>query len=148
MPSSVPPTDSYDIYDVYDTYDHLGQGIAFPIAPTFQGGFQLSKSLVSIEEAIYLILGTRIGERLYRPDFGSRLAELMFAPMNTETLLQIKLYVEEALKKWEPRIVLQEIVTEPDQMAGRVNVYIRYFPKETHDLRSVVYPFYLSDTQE
>jgi len=148
MPSAVPTSDPYDIYDIYDTYEHLGQGVAFPIALTFQGGFQLSKSLISVEEAIYLILGTRLGERLYRPEFGSRLAELVFAPMNTETLLQIRLFVEEALKKWEPRIVLQEIVPEPDQTAGRVNVSIRYFPKETHDLRSVVYPFYLSDTPE
>lgn len=113
-----------------------------------QGELQLSRVLISIEESIYLILSTRLGERLYRPEFGSRLSELVFAPLNTETLLQIKLHVEEALIKWEPRIVLQDIVTEPDSTEGMVSVHIRYFPKETHDLHSLVYPFYLSATQE
>jgi len=132
----------------YDLYPHLGKGISFPVAVSLQGELQLSRSLLSIEEAIHLILGTRLGERLYRPDFGSRLGELVFSPINTDTLLQIKLRVEEALIKWEPRIVLHEIITEPDLALGMVTVHIRYFPRETHDLRSLVYPFYLSVTQE
>ena len=115
---------------------------------SLQGELQLSRALISIEESIYLILCTRLGERLYRPDFGSRLSELVFSPLNTETLLQIKLYVEEALVRWEPRIILHDIVTEPDRTEGMVSIHIRYFPKETHDLHSLVYPFYLSATQE
>ena len=131
-----------------DSYSYIGRGIAFPIGISLQGGLQLSKAILNIEESIHLILSTRLGERLYRPDFGSRLSELVFFPINTSTLLQIKLYVEEALKRWEPRIVLEDIVTEPDMGTGLVNIYIRYFPKDSHDLHSLVYPFYLSATQE
>ena len=47
-----------------------------------------------------------------------------------------------------PPFVLHEIITEPDSPMGMVNIYIRYYPKESHDLRSLVYPFYLSVTQE
>lgn len=129
-------------------YPHIGKGFAFPISMNLQGGLQLSQAILNIEESIHLILSTSLGERLYRPDFGSRLSELVFAPINTETLLQIKLYVEEALKQWEPRIILKEIITEPDLSEGFVNIHIRYFPKNSHDLRSLVYPFYLSITQE
>lgn len=129
-------------------YQHIGQGLAFPVAINFHGGLQLSKHILNIEECIHLILSTRLGERLYRPDFGSRLSELVFSPINTETLLQVKLYVEEALNQWEPRITLHEIITEPDPTEGKVIIHIRYFPKDSHDLRSLVYPFYLSATQE
>lgn len=129
-------------------YKHIGKGIAFPVAINLHGGLQLSKHILNIEESIHLILSTRLGERLYRPDFGSRLSELMFSPINTETLLQVKLYVEEALNQWEPRITLLEIITEPDPTEGKVIIHIRYFPKDSHDLRSLVYPFYLSATQE
>ena len=124
---------------------HLGQGLAFPLGMNMQGGLRLSALDRNIEDAIYLILKTRPGERLYRPDFGCRLFELTFAPMNTDTLLLIRLYVEEALKMWEPRIILDEIRTDPDPARGRVDITIIYHPKDSHDQRSLVYPFYLSD---
>lgn len=129
---------------------YIGQGIAFPSRLSVQGGFQLSGSHTSVEESIYLILRTNIGERVYRPDFGSRLSELVFAPLNTQTLLLIRLYVEEALKLWEPRITLDDVRTEPDPIQGRVDIIISYFPKNTPDRRSLVYPFYLlpADGQE
>lgn len=126
-----------------DLEKQIGQGVAFPTKVSVQGGLQLSGSNRNIEESIYLILRTDIGERVYRPDFGSRLSELVFTPLNTQTLLLIKLYVEEALKLWEPRITLEEIRTDPDPVQGRVDITITYFPKDSPDRRSLVYPFYL-----
>ncbi|MEO0870028.1 MAG: GPW/gp25 family protein [Cyanobacteria bacterium J06642_11] len=120
-----------------------GQGISFPLRMNVQGSLQISAFSHNIEECIHLILRTKLGERLYRPDFGSRLSELVFAPMNTQTLLLIRLYVEEALEKWEPRIIIEEIKTEPDPQQGRVDISILYTPKDSPDTRSLVYPFYL-----
>lgn len=122
---------------------HLGQGLAFPLRMTMQGRVQISSAFRSIEESIQIILQTQLGERVYRPDFGSRLSELTFAPMNTQTLLLLRLHVQEALEKWEPRIELDEIRAEPDPMHGRVDITIRYHPKDEHEQRSLVYPFYL-----
>ncbi|HEY9607680.1 MAG TPA: GPW/gp25 family protein [Allocoleopsis sp.] len=122
---------------------YLGQGIAFPLKVNVQGSVQLSATTRNIEESILLILRTNLGERVYRPNFGSRLSELVFAPMNIQTLLLIRLYVEEALEMWEPRIVLDAVRTDPDPVRGRVNITIEYHPKDSHDTRSLVYPFYL-----
>jgi phage baseplate assembly protein W len=72
---------------------------------------------------------------VYRPEFGSRLSELTFAPMNTQTLLLIRLYVQEALEMWEPRIELDEVRADPDPLRGRVDVIIEYHPKDSHDNR-------------
>src|SRR5919202_1521386 len=93
---------------------YLGQGVAFPLKVNVQGSVQLSATTRNIEESILLILRTNLGERVYRPNFGSRLSELVFAPMNIQTLVLIRLYVEEALEMWEPRIVLDEVRTDPD----------------------------------
>lgn len=123
--------------------DYLGQGLSFPLGMNLQGALQLSATERNVEESIWIILGTRLGERVYRPNFGSRLFELTFAPMNTQTLLLIRLYIQEALEQWEPRIILDGIYTEPDPLQGRVDVTIVYHPKDSHDSRSVVYPFYL-----
>ncbi|HBB31838.1 MAG TPA: baseplate protein [Cyanobacteria bacterium UBA8803] len=122
---------------------HLGTGLAFPLRANLQGSPQLSSDLRNIEESIGIILGTKLGERVYRPNFGSRLSELAFAPLNTQTILLIRLYVEEALTMWEPRIVLDGVYTEPDPIRGLIDITIEYHPKETHDYRSLVYPFYL-----
>jgi hypothetical protein len=121
----------------------LGRGFAFPLRVNVQGGLQLSAARKSLEESIQIILRTRIGERVYRPDFGCRLSELTFAPMSTDTLMLIRLHVQSALEKWEPRIVLDQVMTVPDPLRGRVDIVIHYHPKDYLDKRSLVYPFYL-----
>jgi phage baseplate assembly protein W len=44
---------------------------------------------------------------------------------------------------WEPRIILRDVITEPDPTEGIVNINIIYQPKGSYDSRSMVYPFYL-----
>ncbi|MBD2314110.1 GPW/gp25 family protein [Desertifilum sp. FACHB-1129] len=125
-------------------HTHLGTGWAFFPRVNVQGGIQLSSDTQNIEESIWIILRTEIGERVYRPTFGSRLSELTFAPLNTQTLLLIRLYVREALEMWEPRIILDNIQTDPDPVRGRIDIIIDYHPKDSYNSRSLVYPFYLS----
>lgn len=125
----------------------VGQGVSFPIAADMRGNLQLSAEARNLEESIRVILGTKLGERVYRPNFGCRLSELTFAPLETRTLLLVRLYVEEALTTWEPRIDLEGVYTEPDPIHGQVRITISYRPKGSHDLRSLVYPFYLMPTQ-
>jgi uncharacterized protein len=127
---------------------HLGQGWAFPLQVSVQGGVQLSSATRSVEESIQIILRTSLGERLCRPTFGSRLSELTFAPMNTQTLLMIRIHVQEALEIWEPRIRVDSVQAEPDPMRGRVDITIAYRCKDSHDRRSLVYPFYLMPSAE
>jgi len=122
----------------------LGQGWEFPLGTSVQGNLQLSAAEQNIEDCIHVILRTRLGERVYRPDFGSRLSELVFAPLNSQTLLLIQLYVEEALIQWEPRIILEAVLTEPDpEGRGLVTITIQYRADENPDSRNLVYPFYL-----
>ncbi|MGF1575375.1 MAG: GPW/gp25 family protein [Cyanophyceae cyanobacterium] len=124
----------------------LGTGWAFPLGVNVQGGIRLSSEEQDIQEAIVIILRTERGERVYRPTFGCRLSELLFAPLNTQTLFLIRLYIQEALETWEPRIDLEEINLDPDPVLGRVLITLNYRIKATYDSRSLVYPFYLNTT--
>lgn len=126
-----------------ERFVHLGSGWAFPLRLSVQGGIQKSSQAQKVKEAIWIILRTGQGERLYRPNFGSRLSELAFAPLNSETLLRIRLYVIEALEIWEPRIVIDEVKADPDPVRGRVDIIINYRLKDYADPQSFVYPFYL-----
>jgi len=124
--------------------DYIGAGFGFPLQVNVQGGIQLSTGTPNLEESIVIILRTDLGERVYRPNFGSRLSELVFEPMNVQTLMLIRLYVEQALEMWEPRIILKEVLADPDPIRGRVDIEIVYQPKNSLDTRSLVYPFYLA----
>ncbi|MDY6785126.1 MAG: GPW/gp25 family protein [Cyanobacteriota bacterium] len=123
--------------------DYIGAGIGFPLRTSVQGNLQLSRAGQNLDESIIIILRTSLGERVYRPDFGCRLSELVFEPLNIQTLLLIRLYVEEALETWEPRIILEQVRADPDPIRGAVEIHIQYRPKNSPDSRSLVYPFYL-----
>ncbi len=63
-----------------------------------------------LRQSIRDILTTPIGSRVMRRDYGSRLFELIDAPMNRSTLLNIYAAAGDAIGKWEPRFKLQTVV--------------------------------------
>jgi phage baseplate assembly protein W len=129
--------------------EFLGQGLAFPLQITPRGGLALASGERDIEQAIRIILETAPGERVMRPEFGCRIYELVFAPRNAATEGLLMHYVQEALERWEPRINVQEIDIAPNAGDGATMlVEIKYRIKDTHDERSIVYPFYLTGEEE
>lgn len=131
--------------------DIVGQGWAFPPQIDENGRIALANDFDEITQAIYIILGTAIGERMMRPTFGSRLHELVFEPINAGTMALARQFVEDALTIWEPRIRIIDIeVLDPFQahahshaQPGCLQIEIQYEIKATADQRSLVYPFYL-----
>lgn len=62
-----------------------------------------------LRQSVREVLTTPIGSRVMRRDYGSRIFELIDAPMNSETLLDIYAATVEALNKWEPRIRVKSV---------------------------------------
>lgn len=62
-----------------------------------------------LKQSVKDILTTRIGTRIMRREYGSRLPELVDNPMNE--LLKVELFAAtaEALARWEPRIRLDRV---------------------------------------
>ena len=127
----------------------LGQGLAYPLQFDPRGGLALASGERDIEQAIRIILGTSPGERRMRPEFGCQAKELLFAPHNSATKNMMIYYVRQALGRWEPRIdVDQVLVSEDAQDDGVLFVEVRYTIKDTHDERSIVYPFFIVNEGE
>ncbi len=123
--------------------DFIGTGWAFPPRPDGRGGMALVAGVEDIERAMRIILGTPVGQRVMRPTFGSRLHELVFAPLNSETFNLAEMYVQDALTFWEPRIELLEVSARSDPLQDHVLlIAISYRIRATRDERSLVYPFY------
>lgn len=125
---------------------YLGRGLAFPLQIDPKGGIALAGGERDIEQAIGIILETRPGERMMRPEFGCRAHELLFEPRDVSVRTTMKRYVQEALTRWEPRIEVQDVEVSfgSGEADGAVFVEITYMIKESHDTRSIVYPFFLA----
>ena len=144
MPRPSPALRPRDARD--DSPSFLGRGWTFPVALDEAGDASLVEGNQDVRQAIWIILGTAPGERVMRPDFGAGLNDLVFEPMNTTTIELVKVRVEDALTRWEPRITLQEVAVTPNGFAtGRLDITISYLVRESNTEANLVYPFYLAE---
>lgn len=124
--------------------EFIGRGWAFPLRVDATGGIALVGRDQEIEEAIRLILGTSPGERPMRPEFGCRIHEYLFAPADAQTAGAIAKEVRHALRRWEPRIDVEDVlVTFDAREATLLYIDVRYAIKATNDRRNLVFPFYV-----
>jgi phage baseplate assembly protein W len=129
--------------------DFLGRGVAFPVGVDAYGALATSGHEDNISEAINIILGTAIGERLMRPDFGCRIHDLIFHPVNPNTCALASISVREAITKWEPRVEEVQVYVYPDPTAeNAILVNIEYRVRRTNNLHNMVYPFFLRREQD
>lgn len=123
--------------------EFIGSGWAFPLRVDATGGIALVSRLREIEESIRLILGTAPGERPMRPEFGCRIHDEVFSGADAATAGRIASDVRAALRRWEPRIDLQDVTVTVD--AGDASILyidVRYTVRGTNDPRNLVFPFY------
>ena len=62
-----------------------------------------------LRQSIVDILTTPLGSRVMRRNYGSRLHELIDAPLNQQTIAAFYAAVADALILWEPRLRLQQV---------------------------------------
>ncbi|MHB8891199.1 MAG: GPW/gp25 family protein [Candidatus Limnocylindrales bacterium] len=124
--------------------EFIGRGWAFPLRTDTTGGIALVSREREIEEAIRLILGTSPGERPMRPEFGCRIHEYVFASADGATASSIAAEVKSALRRWEPRVDVEDVVVSFDERdASVLYIDIRYAIRRTNDRRNLVFPFYV-----
>jgi hypothetical protein len=77
-----------------------------------------------LKQSIRDILTTRIGTRVMRRQYGSRLPDLVDNPMSE--ILKAELFAEsaEALARWEPRFRLDRVYLESASAEGRIVIGI------------------------
>ncbi|MFQ5647486.1 MAG: GPW/gp25 family protein [bacterium] len=136
--------------------DFLGRGVRFPFSFNVAGATDnsrvvaVSEKFDHINESIRQILGTSPGERVMLPEFGSRLKELVFEPSNTVLKALAKVFVVDALKRWEKRIVVQDVQISEDSESidnGVFAIHISYMVIKNQALGNLVFPFYVGKQQ-
>ncbi|MCL2698128.1 MAG: GPW/gp25 family protein [Oscillospiraceae bacterium] len=100
-----------------------------------------------VAEAIRIILHTRKGERLMRPDFGSNLHSFVFDVMSQSTLTLIENEVRDCIIMWEPRVENIEVQVTPNSEhgSGAVNIAVSYTVRLTNNQYNLVFPYFLNE---
>jgi hypothetical protein len=78
-----------------------------------------------IRGLIEQVLFTTPGERVMRPDFGSGLRELVFAPNSPELAATTQFLVQGALQQWLDDLILVESV-EVEALEASLTVTVQY----------------------
>jgi Bacteriophage baseplate protein W len=96
--------------------------------PDAQGQLAYPSLEDSVRQLIRVVLSTRPGEQLMRPDFGGGLDTLLNEPNTLATRRRIRDLVQDAVTRWEPRVILDgvevwEVAGAPDQV--RVDIAYR-----------------------
>ncbi|WP_406690118.1 GPW/gp25 family protein [Saccharopolyspora sp. ID03-671] len=121
----------------------IGRGWSFPLRVGPTGGIGMVEREREIEEAIRLVLGTAPGERPMRPEFGCGIHDHVFAPGDGATAGRIAHEVRVALRRWEPRIEVADVVIAFDAVDdGVLYIDVHYAVRATNDRRNLVFPFY------
>lgn len=122
-----------------------GRGWSFPPQLGDRNRFSTVGDDANIRRAIYIIINTVPGERVMRPDFGCEIHSLIFHPANEETAATAERFIREALTRWEPRIDLKKVKATPGATEyGELFIEVSYQIKSTYDIRSLVFPYYLT----
>jgi len=120
----------------------LGKGVALSFDIDKSGRVKFSSLEESVKESIFIILSTKIGERVMNYNFGCKIHDLMFELNTVSTRVKARRYIEEALSRWERRISIRNIEIET-VASNELLIDIEYAVNDTNVIDNLVYPFYL-----
>jgi phage baseplate assembly protein W len=146
--------------------DFVGTGWRFPIKVNARGRLEWSRGPQRIQDAIWLIVKTALGERIMRPKFGAGVDDFVFQSNSAVNRSKLAIAIKSALLEWEPRIDLEDVrvdsaadlssarvdsgngdvrFSNPGSLESQVLVTIQYRIRMTNELFNVVFPFYLEE---
>lgn len=103
--------------------DGATYGINFPFRDSLKGDYlQLTEyEYQEIRADLIHLLLTRKGQRYYLPDFGTRLYEFIFEPLDGITFAAIESDIRESVARFMPNLILNKITIEPLTADDEVN---------------------------
>ncbi|MEM0995750.1 MAG: GPW/gp25 family protein [Bacteroidota bacterium] len=131
------------------TYPFLGRGWSFP--PEFDKinrGLELTAGALDIENSLRLLMGTHPGERKMFPEYGVDLTDLMFESLTLGLQTRIKDIIERAVLRFEPRVLLDEVIFELKSWEGILYLHLYYTIRATNSRTNLVFPYYLLEATD
>ena len=129
-----------------DDHSFLGNGWSFEVMPDpVTGRIRTCSREKDIAQAVRLILNTRLGERVMRPDFGCRLCDFAFESFSQSVRSEMIEEIKNALTLHEPRISDIEVTIDDIAREGHIVLDISYVVRATNNPYNLVFPFYIEE---
>ena len=84
------------------------------------------KNETAIARAVRNIVSTTPGEKLFDPEFGSTVSEILFENLNDITAVSIRDEIRSSLRNYEPRVELIDVFVDPNFDENQFDVKITY----------------------
>ena len=128
-----------------DQDTRVSVGIDFPFGRVGNGDgyFKTTKTTVdAIKNNIKLLLQTNQGERMFQPNLGMNLKNLLFEPMPEDLTIQIENNIVDVFERWLPFVELRNINVERRNEANQTKINIEFNIRRTpNSLESVQVTF-------
>jgi phage baseplate assembly protein W len=102
------------------------RGTPYPIVKHPRGLLHSQKGIDTVKSDLLALLLTSPGERVMLPTYGTPLKKLLFEPSDTDVVNQAKEMIQDSIRMWEPRVVIQSLevstTVDPEEMEGSLNV--------------------------
>jgi|TARA_B100001094_G_scaffold236619_1_gene231706 phage baseplate assembly protein W len=130
---------------IEDQDSRVSVGIDFPFNRTAGGNglFNTTETTIdAIKANIQLLLQTNQGERLFQPNLGVNLRQLLFEQMTEDLQIQIENNIVDVFERWLPFVNLTNINIERRNDVDQTNVNIEFNIRRTpNSLESVQVTF-------
>lgn len=124
----------------------IGKGWAFP--PRFIAESNetiMAEGVEDINQSLYILFTTEIGERVMQPNYGSALKTMLFESINEHFKSYMRLVLSQSIRLYEARIKPVKMdFTEDELMQGRYIMTLEYIVVSTNQKNNFVFPFYLN----
>ena len=99
--------------------------ISFKFNP-LSGDLIALKNENAIARAVRNIVLTTPGEKIFDPDFGSSVSEILFENVDDITAVAIQDEIKSSLQNYEPRVEIIDVVVDPNFDENQFDVIITY----------------------
>ena len=84
------------------------------------------KNASAIARSIRNIVFTYPGEKFFNPNFGSRISQSLFENLDSTSAIAIRDEIENSIRNYEPRVILNDVIVDPNYDNNEFNVTIVY----------------------
>ena len=120
-------------------YRYLGEAIKRPLT-LINGSVQTSTGVEVLTSSILDILNTPKGSRLFLPEYGSRIHEVLFEPNDQVQEAILREFMREAIAEWEKRVRFIDVDFE--RGVDYTACTLQFMVLASNEVHSFVYPYY------
>ena len=108
--------------------DDVFVGVEFPLDHNLTGFFRQSKTIQQqVKSNIKNLLLTTKGERVFQPDFGCDLKNIIFEQIDVQSLDGVDESIRGALSTWLPYVIINElVVVQNETNQNEITISLEY----------------------